>query len=94
MKIKKLTTRRRSDAVLEYARAVTRGQHVTPKAGEWQVKKTGAAKATKLFENQKDAIEFAKKIAKKQEAELFIHSRSGQIRERNSYGSDDFPPRG
>lgn len=92
MKVNKLTTRRRSNAVLEYAKAVIKGQHVTPKAGEWQVKKSGASKTTKIFNNQKDAIEFAKTIAKKQEVELFVYGRQGKIQERSTY-KNDFPPR-
>jgi len=40
------------------------------------------------------AIERAREIARHQESELFIHRRNGQIRERNSYGNDPFPPEG
>ncbi|WP_061808767.1 DUF2188 domain-containing protein [Rossellomorea vietnamensis] len=72
-----------------------KNQHVTPHSeGGYQVKGAGNTKATKIFETQKDAISFAKDVAKKQKSELFIHNKTGQIRERNSYGNDKFPPRG
>ncbi|MGO2117437.1 MAG: DUF2188 domain-containing protein [Fusobacterium sp.] len=69
-------------------------QHVTPKGEEWQVKKGGSSKATKLFDTQKSAIEYAKEIAKNQKTELCIHGKDGQIREKNSYGNDPCPPKG
>ncbi|WP_268245296.1 DUF2188 domain-containing protein [Vulcaniibacterium thermophilum] len=33
-------------------------------------------------------------MAINQRSELFIQGRDGQIRERNSYGDDPFPPKG
>jgi len=33
-------------------------------------------------------------IAINQQSEMFIQGRDGQIRERNSYGDDPFPPKG
>lgn len=69
-------------------------QHVTPKDGMWQVKASNAERATKLFNTQYQAIDYARQIAKNQETELFIHGRNGQIRERDSYGNDPCPPKG
>ncbi|MEI4770478.1 DUF2188 domain-containing protein [Psychrobacillus sp. FJAT-51614] len=72
-----------------------KNQHVTPRSsGGYQVKGAGNSKATKVFRTQSEAITFATGIAKNQKSELFIHNRSGQIRERNSYGNDPHPPRG
>ncbi len=71
-----------------------KNQHVTPKNGKWQVKGAGNTKATKIFDTQKQAEGFAKEIAKNQHSELFIHRRNGQIREKNSYGNDPYPPKG
>lgn len=79
--------------VKKYTKAV-KGQHMAPKGELWQVKKSGAVRATKVFSNKKEAISYARKIAKGQQSELFIHARNGQIRERNSYGRDPFPPKG
>lgn len=70
-------------------------QHVTPHpGGGWQVKAAGATKATVVTNTQKEACEIGRQIAINQSSELFIHNKQGQIRERNSYGKDPFPPRG
>lgn len=70
-------------------------QHVTPHPdGGWQVKAAGAERATVRTDTQQQAIEIGKGIAINQHSELFIHNKHGQIRERNSYGNDPYPPRG
>ncbi|WP_152652322.1 MULTISPECIES: DUF2188 domain-containing protein [Streptococcus] len=51
-------------------------------------------RATKHTSAQAEAIKIATEIAKNQSNELFIHRPNGQIRERNSYGNDPFPPKG
>lgn len=71
-----------------------KNQHVTPKDGMWQVKGAGNSKATSTHQTQQQAIDAAKGIAKNQKSELFIHNREGQIRDRNSYGNDPYPPKG
>jgi len=69
-------------------------QHVAPNPrGGWSVRHTGAARATRVFETQKDAIDFARRVARKESSELYIHRRDGTIKERDSYGYDPFPPR-
>jgi len=68
-------------------------QHVIPNDGHWQVKREGSDKATKNFDTQKQAIDYARNIAIKQQSELVIHGRNGQIRDKDSYGSDPYPPK-
>lgn len=63
-------------------------QHVTPKGDKWQVKPEGGQKATKIFDTQTAAIDYARNIAKNQETELVIHRPNGQIRDKDSYGND------
>jgi uncharacterized protein YdaT len=93
MKTQKLTANQsKSKVISAYVKAAS--QHVLPSEDGWKVKKSHAQKATKIFENKKEAVEYARKIAKKQETELFIHKKNGQITERNTYGRDPFPPRG
>jgi len=66
-----------------------KNQHVTPgKSGGWQVKGTGNSKATKVTDTQKEAITIAKSIAQNKQSEVVIHSRNGQIRQKDSYGND------
>jgi uncharacterized protein YdaT len=69
--------------------------HVVPRAdGGWNVRKTGAERATRIFDTQKEAIEYARELARKQSGELYIHRKDGTISGRDSYGSDPLPPRG
>ena len=72
-----------------------KNQHVTPHPkGGWQVKGEGNTKATIIVDTQNKAISIGKSIAQNQNSELFVHGKNGQIRERNSYGNDPFPPKG
>lgn len=68
-------------------------QHVVPNNGKWQVKRENSTKATKTFDTQKDAISYGRDIAKNQGSELVIHGRNGQIRDKDSFGSDPCPPK-
>lgn len=71
-----------------------KNQHVVPHADGWAVKGAGNQRATSVHETQAEAASAARDIAKNNGVELFIHNRQGQIRERNSYGNDPFPPAG
>ena len=71
-----------------------KNQHVVPHGNNWAVRGEGNSKVTKQFDTQREAIQHARETAIKQESELFIHNQHGQIRERNSYGNDPFPPKG
>lgn len=71
-----------------------KNQHVTHrKDGNWQVMGAGNSKATKLFDTQKDAVDYARKIAENQNSELITHGLNGRIRSKDSYGNDPIPPR-
>ena len=70
-----------------------KNQHVVPKNRKWSVKGEGNSKSTKDFNTQKEAIDFARKIAENQESELVIHRRNGQIRDKDSFGNDPNPPK-
>lgn len=48
--------------------------------GKWQVKAEKAEKALKLFDTQKEAIDYAKKVAGNQEGSIAIHKVDGKIR--------------
>ncbi len=73
---------------------MSKNQHVVPQDGKWAVRGAGNNRATSVHDKQQDAINEARNIARNQKSELFIHGRNGQIRERDSYGNDPFPPRG
>lgn len=71
-----------------------KGQHVVPRDGRWAVRKAGSDRATRTFDTQREAEAEARKIARNQGTELYIHGRDGRIRERSSYGNDPYPPKG
>ncbi|MCI7741973.1 MAG: DUF2188 domain-containing protein [Clostridiales bacterium] len=72
-----------------------KNQHVTKHpAGGWQVKGAGNSRATVRTSTQREAITIARDIARNQKSELFIHGTNGQIRARDSYGHDPYPPKG
>lgn len=69
-------------------------QHIVPRPEGWAVIKSNGSRASSLHDTQKQAIEAGRELARKQETELLIHGCNGQIREKNSYGNDPFPPKG
>lgn len=74
---------------------MNKNQHITPHPnGGWQVKGAGNSRATVRTDTQREAIGVGRKIAQNQRSELVIHRPNGQIRDKNSYGNDPFPPRG
>lgn len=71
-----------------------KNQHVVPRGNDWAVQGAGNGKATRIVSTQAEAIKIAKEIAINQKSEMLIHRSNGQIRERNTYGKDNFPPKG
>ena len=68
-------------------------RHVVPRQDAWAVKKGGATRASKIFDTQADAIQYAREQARKESGELYVHRRDGTIRQRDSYGNDPNPRR-
>lgn len=72
-----------------------KNQHVTPHPkGGWQVKGAGNTRATVRTSTQREAATIARNIAINQSSERIIHRPNGQIRAKDSYGNDPFPPKG
>lgn len=71
-----------------------KNQHVVTHGDDWAVRGEGNSRVTSVHSTQQEAIEHAREIARNQQSELLIHGTNGQIRERNSYGDDPFPPKG
>jgi uncharacterized protein YdaT len=61
--------------------------------GGWDVKKPHAMRASIHSETKSEAVDRARKLCKKEGAELVIHGKDGKIQESNSYGNDPYPPR-
>jgi cytochrome b len=71
-----------------------KNQHVVPTATGWGVRGEGNSRLTAEFPTQVEAIDASREICQNQKSEQFIHGRDGQIRERNSFGPDPYPPPG
>lgn len=72
-----------------------KNQHVTPHPkGGWQVKSASNTRATVRTTTQREAADIARRIAINQHSERLIHRTTGEIRQKNSYGNDPYPPKG
>lgn len=71
-----------------------KNQHVVPHKNGWAVKGAGNKRATSVHRTQETARKAARNIAINQKSEVVIHRPNGQIRDKDSYGNDPFPPRG
>ncbi|QCB53930.1 DUF2188 domain-containing protein [Sphingopyxis sp. PAMC25046] len=71
-----------------------KNQHVVPHASGWAVRGAGNSRASSVHSTQAEAAQVARATAQRQGSELLIHGRNGQIRARDSYGNDPFPPKG
>lgn len=71
-----------------------KNQWVVKRDNEWAVRGEGNSRDTSHHKTQSDAIDAAKSIAQNQKSELIIQGKDGKIREKNSYGNDDSPPKG
>jgi hypothetical protein len=68
--------------------------HVVPNSKEgWDVKQSGNPKPLKHFETKAPAVDYGKKVAKKEEAEFIPHKKDMTIQNPNSYGTDPNPPK-
>jgi hypothetical protein len=68
--------------------------HVVPhKSGGWATKSAGAGRAGSIHSTQREAISQARSQAIRHKLEVVIHRKNGQIRDKDSYGNDPFPPR-
>jgi len=68
--------------------------HVQPNGnGGWKVQKGGAEKASKNFDNKKDAEVYGREVSKNQGSELVIHGKDGKIQRKDSHGNDPCPPK-
>ncbi len=45
--------------------------------GKWEVKYAGGQKAIKLFNTQKEALEYSKKMAENQDGKVLVHNSKG-----------------
>jgi len=60
----------------------------------WQVRREHASRASRVFDTQKEAVDFGRNMAKREKVEFIIAGREGQIREKHSYGNDPVRSKG
>ena len=63
-------------------------QHVVPYQDKWAVRREGNKRITSKHRKQSTAINKAKVLAKRYNADVIIHRESGGIRDRISYRED------
>ena len=68
-------------------------QHVVTHNGDWAVRGQGNSRVTSIHNTQAEAISAAREIARNNRSEVVIHGQNGQIRDKDSYGHDPFPPK-
>lgn len=65
--------------------------HVVPHGGGWATKRGGNDRATRVFDTQREAVEYGRSQARTRSGDLVMHGPDGRIRERRSYGADPQP---
>ena len=68
--------------------------HVTPHDGRWAVEHEDSQRVSSLHDTQAEAEAAGRVTARREQVEFYLHGRDGQIRGRDSYGNDPYPPRG
>lgn len=68
--------------------------HIVPHSGGgWDVKKGGAERTSKHFDQKNEAIDWGRQVSTNQDTELIIHGKDGVIQRSDSHGHDPCPPR-
>jgi Uncharacterized protein conserved in bacteria (DUF2188) len=60
----------------------------------WANRTEGSQRVSRVFDTQAEAIDAGRAQAQRSGTEHIIQGANGQIRERNSYGADPYPPAG
>ncbi len=68
--------------------------HVMQEGKKWAVKVEGSAQASSTYNTQAAAAKAGRSTAKRNQSELLVHGRNGQVRQKSSYGRDPRPTRG
>ena len=68
--------------------------HTVREGNVWVNKREGSNTVESSYATQKEAVAAGRKLAQREHTEHLVHGRNGEIRSRDSYGNDPFPPRG
>lgn len=67
--------------------------HVVPHDGKWATRREGSSRVSSTHRTQTAATNTAARTARREQGEVIIHKPSGEIRDRDSYGNDPYPPK-
>jgi hypothetical protein len=59
---------------------------VAHSSGGWSVHRAGAARASRIFSTQADAVRYGKEIARRERTDLYVHRRDGTVEKKDSFG--------
>ena len=62
--------------------------------GRWESQREGSQRPSRVFDTQREAWDYSRDRARTNGGEAYLQGRDGQIRERNTYGKDPYPPKG
>ena len=63
--------------------------HVVPNpAGGWDVKRSGASRASRHFDTKTEAVDAGRETSRNQRTEFVIHRQDGTIQRKDSHGND------
>ena len=87
MAIKSLYTKKLAVTLAKNAEIINSGRYhvISGTATRWVVVTEGSVRPIKSFPTQRQAVSFAKQTASKKTGEVFIHGRTGQIRDMISF---------
>ncbi len=60
----------------------------------WAVKKSGATRVSGYYNTKQEAVNAARTTSRKQNTEMVVHGKNGQIQSCDSHGNDPCPPKG
>jgi len=80
------------EVISESGRSSAEALHVVPYNGSWAIRGEGNRRARSTHHTQSEAIQTAKKIARKRGADVFVYRPDGRIRDRDSFARDPSPP--
>lgn len=61
--------------------------------GGWDVKKSGAKRASAHADTKEETMDMGRRISRNQRTELIPHLKDGRIQNPDSHGKDPCPPR-
>lgn len=73
---------------------MSKDYRTVPHENGWAVQRDGTSRPTSIHPTQTQAWQETRERAKQSKGEAYLHGQNGQIRERNTYGSDPHPPKG